>query len=55
MNAQKEVRAMLKANGWNVYTLAKISGVPISTVTRIERGLTDPKSSTMEKLRKAKG
>lgn len=53
MTAQKEVRAILKAKGWSVYELAKRAGVPISTVTRIERGLTDPKSSTMEKLRKA--
>lgn len=52
MTAKQELAQMKKLTGWSMYELAKQAKLPKSTVTRIAKG-TDPKNSTMEKLRKA--
>lgn len=44
---------MLKATKWTAYRLYVNSGVSEGTISRILAGITDPKNSTMEKLRQA--
>lgn len=53
MTAAAQVRQARHARGWTQRTLAVRAGVPQSTVGRIEAGLVDPRSRTVDRLLRA--
>lgn len=51
---RKLLRKARKTNGWTLKKLAAVSGVPFSTISEIERGVTlDPKSGTLRAIANA--
>lgn len=52
MTAKEEVEAILKRKGWSRWKLANRSGIPTTTISRILDKGKDPRTSTMEKIRK---
>jgi len=50
-----QIRAARAILGWKQTDLARLSGISEISVKNIERGATDPRSSTLEALEKAFG
>jgi transcriptional regulator with XRE-family HTH domain len=53
--AAAAVRQARQARGWSQRKLAVRAGVPQSTIGRIEAGLVDPRTSTVERILRACG
>lgn len=49
----RQLRAARALVGWSRQTLADKSGVPRATIEQFEAGKTDPKQTTVHKLRRA--
>jgi transcriptional regulator with XRE-family HTH domain len=47
------LRTLRKAKGWTLDELSRVSSVPKSTISRIERGLQEPSTTTLVKLANA--
>ena len=50
-----QIRAVRALLGWTQAELAKASGVSEVSIKNIERGVSDPRSSTLEAIEKAVG
>ena len=53
--SHSKLARLRKAKGWNQQDLAIRAGIHAITVSEIERGVTDPKQSTLEALAAALG
>ena len=52
---ESKLALLRKAKGWSQQDLGVRAGIHAITVSEIERGATDPKQSTLEKLARALG
>ena len=55
VNLQNNLRARREAAGWKLYELAHAAGVSAAAISVLERGLHQPRASTLDKLNAALG
>jgi transcriptional regulator with XRE-family HTH domain len=52
-NDPNPLRVLRKSKGWTIEELSNRSGIPMSTLSRVERGLQEPSTGTLVKLARA--